>query len=299
MNDLYDPLDKKQLLDVIEETHHKSAWQRFVSSQTGMIGLILLSILLFFTLFGPYLTSFTHLDINLSNINKRPGMTHWFGTDDLGRDLFTRLWMGARISLFVGIGAAFIDLVVGVLYGSLSALFGRKVDEIMMRFSDVLYAVPHILMMILFITVFGNGLFSIMLALTLAGWINMARIVRSKLLEVKERDFVQAALVFGSSKRRIILKHLIPNSVGIIITTVTYSIPSAIFTESFLSFLGLGLHPPAASWGILISEGIDALQYYPWRLVFPAIILSLTIYAFNAIGDALRDAFDPQRRHAL
>ena len=218
----------------------------------------------------------------------------WFGTDELGRDIFTRIWWGARISLFIGIAAALIDICIGVLYGSLSALVGGKVDELMMRFADILFALPHLLVVILLMVILGPGLWTIVLALTCTGWITMARIVRSQVLQLKTADFVLAAQFSGASIWRIMTRHLIPNMMGTIITTMALTIPVAIFHEAFLSFLGLGIQVPIASLGSMAHDGLPAMKYYPWRLLVPAMFISVTMLAFNLIGDALQEATDPR-----
>ncbi|MCH9613649.1 MAG: Oligopeptide transport system permease protein OppC [Chlamydiia bacterium] len=218
----------------------------------------------------------------------------WFGTDELGRDIFTRTWWGLRISLFIGIAAAIIDIGIGVLYGAFSAWMGGKIDEIMMRLADILFALPHLLIVILLMVILGPGLGTIILALTCTGWITMARIVRSQVLQLKSTDFVLAAKFSGASNWRILVRHLIPNVSGTIITTMALTIPVAIFHEAFLSFLGLGIQVPVASLGTMAHDGLTAMKYYPWRLFFPAAFISLTMLAFNLIGDALQEVFDPR-----
>jgi oligopeptide transport system permease protein len=210
--------------------------------------------------------------------------------------MFVRLCWGARISLFIGITAAVIDMVIGVLYGGFAGLIGGKIEEIMMRTADMLHSLPHLLIVILLTFIMEQGVLTIIIAMTLTGWINMARITRGQVLSLKELDFVTAAITLGASKTRILLRHLIPNCFGSIITTMTLTIPQSIFTEAFLSFLGLGVQAPIASWGTMASDGLPALSFYPWRLFFPALFISITMLAFNLIGNGLRDAFDPRLR---
>ncbi|MBA4536449.1 ABC transporter permease [Bacillus aquiflavi] len=269
---------------------------RFRKNKLAMLGLVLLFALLFMAIFGPYMTSYDYATNDLTNKNQPPSAEHWFGTDDLGRDVFTRTWEGARISLLVGVAAALVDLFIGVIWGGFSGYKGGRTDDIMMRIADVLYGVPYLLLVILLMVVLGQSVGTMILAMTITGWINMARIVRGQVLSLKNQEYVLAAKTLGADTSRIMRKHLIPNSLGPILVTMTLTIPSAIFTESFLSYLGLGLTPPVASWGTMASEGLPALRYYPWRLFFPALFISVTIFAFNVVGDGLRDALDPRLR---
>ncbi|MBS0620816.1 MAG: ABC transporter permease [Verrucomicrobia bacterium] len=277
-------------------SYWKEGWQRLLQNKLSLLALIMLALLVLMALIGPHLTPYTYYEMTLSSKNQPPSSAHWFGTDELGRDLFTRCWWGARISLFVGIAASLIDLCVGVLYGALAAFLGNKMEEWMMRFADILYSIPYLLVVILLMVVIGPGLFTILIALTLTGWINMARIVRGQILQVKQLDYVKAAEALGASKTRILLRHLIPSAMGPILVTLTLTIPAAIFAEAFLSFLGLGVQAPIASWGTMASDGLSALRYYPWRLFIPATFISLTMLSLNMLGDGLRDAFDPRLR---
>lgn len=274
----------------------QDSWQRLKKNRLSMLGLSILCLLMIFAIVGPFLTPYTYYETHLHLKNQPPSSEFWFGTDELGRDLFTRVWWGARISLLVGISASLIDLVIGVFYGSLAAMIGGKGEELMMRIADILYSIPYLLVVILLMVVIGSGITTIILALTITGWISMARIVRGQILQLKELDFIKAAESIGASRLRILVRHLIPNVVGSIIVTVTLTIPTAIFAEAFLSFLGLGVQAPIASWGTMANDGLPALRYYPWRLFFPAGFISLTMLSFNLLGDGLRDAFDPRLR---
>lgn len=301
--DLFAPLSQAQKESVEEATlfapaisYWEDAWRRLKTNYLAMFGLISLSLLLFMAIIGPFLSSYTYYETQLPLKNHPPNSTFWFGTDELGRDLFTRCWWGARISLFVGITASLVDLIFGVLYGAIAALLGGKKEEWMMRIADVLYAIPYLLVVILLMVIIGSGITTIIIALTITGWINMARIVRSQILQIKQQDYVKAAFALGASRKRILLRHLIPNAIGPIIVTLTLTIPSAIFAEAFLSFLGLGVQAPIASWGTMANDGLSALRYYPWRLFFPAAFISWTMLSFNLLGDGLRDAFDPRLR---
>ncbi len=277
-------------------SYWKDSWKRLKSNKRVMFGLWTLAFLIVMALIGPLLTPYTYYETHLPLKNLAPSLDFWFGTDELGRDIFTRIWWGARISLFVGITAAVIDLILGVIYGSIAGLFGGKTDEAMMRISDIIYSIPYLLVVILLIVVMGSGLTTIIIALTIIGWIPMARIVRGQILYLKELDYANAAYALGASRWRILFRHLLPNAIGPIITTMTFSIPTAIFAEAFLSFLGLGVQAPIASWGTMASDGLSALRYFPWRLFFPAVFISLTMLCFNLVGDGIRDAFDPRMK---
>lgn len=274
----------------------EDVWYRFRKNKVAMSGFIFLILLATFAIAGPFLSSHPYYETNLVMKNNPPSSDFWFGTDDLGRDMFTRTCLGARISLFVGISAALIDLVLGVLWGGIAALVGGKIDNLLMRIADILYAIPYLLVVIMLMVVMGSGLIPILIALTITGWISMARIVRGQLLQLKEQEYILAAVALGAGKRRILFKHLIPNAMGPIIVTMTLTIPYAIFTEAFLSFLGLGVQAPMASWGTMASDGLPAMRYYPWRLFFPAFFISVTMLAFNLVGDGMRDALDPKLR---
>lgn len=232
----------------------------------------------------------------LTNQEKLRNKTYLLGTDGLGRDLFIRIIYGARISLLVGFFAAFINFVVGVFYGAIAGYCGGAVDNIMMRVIDVLDSIPMTLYVILIMVVVGPGITSIILALGLTFWVKMARIVRGQVLTLKQQEFVKAAIVTGADTKRIIIKHLIPNMMGPIMVNIAMQIPSAIFNEAFLSFVGLGISAPMASWGTLCNDALAGIYVYPYQMVFPAIAISVTILTFNLFSDGLRDAFDPKQR---
>ncbi|MBM3201289.1 MAG: ABC transporter permease [Chlamydiae bacterium] len=275
---------------------YKEHFKKLLKHRSSFIGITILSILILGAIVCPMLTKATYYETHLALKNKAPCLEHLFGTDELGRSMFARIWWGARISLFIGITAALIDMVIGVFYGAFSGLMGGKIDDIMMRIVDVFQAIPNLLMVILLMVILGQGIFTIIIAMTITGWLNMARIVRAQILSLKNQDFVTAAYGIGASHLWILTKHLIPSCSGSIITTVTLTIPAAIFTEAFLSFLGLGVQAPIASWGTMASDGLSALSYFPWRLFFPAFFISITMLAFNLLGDGLRDIFDPRFR---
>ena len=227
---------------------------------------------------------------------KKVDTYYWIGTDGLGRDMFSRLWEGTQISLFIAFVAAFIDVIVGVLYGGISAYYGGRVDDAMQRVVEILIGIPNLIVVILMILVMEPGITAIIIAITLTGWIGMSRIVRGQILKYKNQEFVLAARTLGASNNRIIGKHLIPNILGIIIINTMFTIPGAIFFEAFLSFIGLGLQPPAASLGTLINDGFRLIEFQPHILLYPSLVLSLLMVAFNLLGDGLRDAFDPKMK---
>ena len=246
--------------------------------------------------FWPYFSSHTYDEQNLMMTNSSPSWEHWFGTDNLGRDIFIRVLYGARISLAIGIVASLLNLFIGVIYGGIAGFFGGKIDRIMMNIVDILYSVPTLLYVILLMVILKPGLINIFIALGIGYWLQMARIVRGQILSMKEQEFILAARTIGVSKKRILFRHLLPNAMGAIIVTMTLAIPDAIFTEAFLSFIGLGVSAPMASWGVLASEGVNNLRAYPFQLFFPAVAISVTMLAFNFLGDGLRDVLDPKMR---
>jgi len=277
-------------------TYWQDAWRRLKMNKVAMASLAFLIFLGIMAIIGPYLLPYKYSDQNLMMTNRPPSAEHWFGTDYLGRDLFVRTWMGARISLTIGIAAALLDGIIGVIYGGISGYFGGQVDNIMMRIVDILYGIPYLILVILLMLVMGPGVVTIIVAMVMTGWVGMARLVRGQVLQLKEQEFVMAAKTLGASPARIILKHLIPNTIGPIIVSITFDVPAAIFTEAFLSYIGLGVQPPLASWGTLASDATNVLLLYPYQLFFPAFFISMTMLSFNLLGDGLRDALDPRLR---
>nr|WP_320147812.1 ABC transporter permease [uncultured Anaeromusa sp.] len=273
-----------------------SPWQRLQRHKAAMAGLYFLGALFLICLFFPMLSSLSYADQNLWEANAGPSAAHWFGTDSLGRDLFIRVLYGARISLAIGVAASVINLLIGVTYGGIAGFFGGRTDRIMMHLVDILYGIPMLLYVILLMVLLKPGLTNLFLALGIAYWLGMARIVRSQILTLKEREFVLAARSLGLSPWRILFRHLLPNCSGPILVTMTLGIPEAIFAEAFLSFIGLGVAAPMASWGVLASEGLTSVRSYPYQLLFPSLAISLTMLAFNFLGDGLRDALDPHSK---
>lgn len=297
----FSPVDNKKIERIQENSkpslgYWQDAWLRLKGDKVAMAGLCFIVLLIIISIVVPMVSDIGYADQDFNNVNAGPSSEHWFGTDNLGRDLFIRVLYGARISLSIGLVASLINLIIGVLYGGISGLMGGKVDRIMMNIVDVLYSVPTLLYVILLMVVFKPGLTNIFIALGISYWLQMARIVRGQVLSIKEQEFVLAAVSMGVSKWRLLIKHLIPNAVGAIVVSWSLSIPDAIFTEAFLSFIGLGVSAPMASWGVLASEGINSMRGYPFQLFFPAAAISLTMLAFNFLSDGLRDALDPKMR---
>lgn len=290
--------DEKHTEVIVRESMSawQDAWLRLRSNKMAMISLVILLIVSLMAIFGPIISEQDFQTNHLKEKNLDPNATYWFGTDDLGRDLFTRTWMGAGISLQVGIYAALADLVLGVIIGGIMGYFGGRVDEILNRFCEIIYSIPSMLIIILLIVILDPSMFTIVLALSITGWVSMAWIVRGQIMQLKNQEYVMAAQALGAGSVRILFRHLIPNAMGPIIVTLTLTVPSAIFAEAFLSFLGLGVQSPAASLGTMINDAIKAWTLYPWRMIFPAAVISITMLCFNIFGDGLRDALDPKMK---
>ncbi|QJW48596.1 ABC transporter permease [bacterium BFN5] len=296
--DSFKPLKHRDIPPIVitSTTQGQHAWRRLKTNKLAMLGLYTILLIMMIALVGPWLSSLSYSDQNLLQANKPPSSEHWFGTDSLGRDLFIRVLYGARISLSIGIVASLINLSIGVLYGGIAGFFGGRVDRMMMNIVDILYGIPVLLYVILLMVLLKPGLTNIFIALGIAYWLGMARIVRGQILSLKEQEFILAARAIGASPWQILFRHLLPNCLGPIIITMTLAIPEAIFAEAFLSFIGLGVAAPMASWGVLASEGVTSLRSYPFQLFFPALAISVTMLAFNFLGDGLRDALDPRVR---
>lgn len=277
-------------------TYWQDAWRRLKENKVAILSLIVLAILAVMCIIGPFLTKYSYQATNSSIINMKPNAQHWFGTDELGRDLFARVWKGGRISILIGLLGTLVDVVVGSIYGGVSGYFGGIVDDIMMRIVEILSSIPYLIIVILISLIMGKGVLSLVVAMTITGWVGMARLVRGQILSVKEQEYVLAAQTLGASSSRIIAKHLIPNIMGIMIVAITFDVPGFIFAEAFLSYLGLGVQSPNTSWGALASAAQQNLMFYPHELFFPSLMISLTMLSFNLLGDGLRDALDPRLR---
>ena len=304
----------------------KDAWYRIRKNKAAIVSVFILLFILVMSLIGPHIgphdaetQTITHANLppkvpgieklgimdgygNLAGKEvdlyelKKVDTYYWFGTDGLGRDMFARVWEGTQVSLFIAFMAALIDMVIGVAYGGISGYYGGRVDDVMQRIVEILIGIPNLVIVILMIMFMDPGITAIIIAITITGWIGMSRVVRAQVLKYKNQEFVLASRTLGASNNRIITKHILPNVVSIIVINTMFTIPSAIFFEAFLSFIGLGLQPPAASLGTLINDGVKLLKFQPHILVFPAVIISLLMLSFNLLGDGLRDALDPKMK---
>lgn len=305
-------------------TFWQDAWLQLKSNKAAILGLIGLILLVIMSLIGPHITSNTDkIDLDKTSLppkiqvlEKVPFLPfdgvdknnydaykennikeyHWFGTDSSGRDLFVRVWKGTQTSILIGLIAAFLDVVIGITYGAISGFFGGTVDNIMQRIIEIIASIPNLIIMILFVVFFGPSLLTIILAMSVTGWIGMSRIVRGQFLKLKTQEYVMASKTLGATNWSLIFKHILPNTLGPIIVTAMFSVPSAIFFEAFLSFIGLGAPPPAASLGTLVNDGRKMLMINPYQMFVPSTILSLLILCFYLFGDGVRDAFDPKMR---
>ena len=273
------------------------AWRRLKENKIALIALIVLLILVFMVTFGPMISGYSFEQIDTEAINQRPSAEHWFGTDSLGRDLFARVWQGGRVSIIIGIVGAVIASVLGCIYGGIASYFGGIVDDIMMRIVEVLLSIPYLIIVILISVVTDSkSIGTMMLALVLTGWCGIARLVRGQMLQLKSQEYILAANALGVSPIKTIMRHMIPNTLGMIIVAITFDIPGYIFSEAFLSYVGLGVQPPDTSWGALASAAQQNFMFYPYQLFFPSLMIALTMLGFTLLGDGLRDALDPKLR---
>lgn len=314
----FEPATKQEMesLEKMREnvSYWQDAWRRLKENKIAMGALVVIILFILFAIIGPMIVPYGYEQQIRGHENLFPCMEHPFGTDNLGRDLLVRVMIGTRISMGIGVGASLIVLVIGSIYGAISGLFGGKVDSVMMRIVEIIYSLPDILIIILLqlmlkpvleaksasgeggnvLQILGPGIIAIFVVFGLLYWVGMARIVRAQVLSLKEMEYINAARALGAPNKRLIFKHLLPNSMGTIIVTTMLQIPAAIFTEAFLSFLGLGVSAPLASLGSLSSQALNGISSYPYMLIFPALAISLIILSFNLFGDGLRDALDPK-----
>ena len=284
--------------EVMGRSLYVDAWHRLLKNKAAVAGLIVLAVMVVLVIVGPMLSHWDHEIPDWDHYSSPPSLEtgHWFGTDALGRDLFVRTLIGGQISLLVGVISTLVSLLIGVSYGAVAGYFGGRVDNVMMRIVDAIYAMPFMFFVILLMVIFGRNIFLIFVAIGAINWLDMARIVRGQTLSLKNKDFVEAARASGARESQIIRRHIIPNLLGVVIVYVTLTIPQVILVESFLSFLGLGVQEPLTSWGALVNEGAQELETAPWSVLFPATFLAMTLFAFNFLGDGLRDALDPKDR---
>ncbi len=277
-------------------SYWKDAARRYKKNPVAVIATVLLLLIILMAIFAPVFSPYTYDQNNWAISNNGPSAEHIFGTDSLGRDLWVRCWEGARVSLMIGVLVALVNATIGILYGGIAGFAGGGTDNIMMRFCEIIGAVPQMLWVTLLVIVMKPGLMPIIIALSATGWIGMARLFRGQVFQIKESEFVMASRCLGTGKLWIIVKHLVPNAMSPILTSMAFAIPGAIFSEAFLSYIGLGLPLPLASWGNLASNGANVFLTYPYQLIFPSILICVTMLCFTLIGDALRDALDPRMR---
>jgi oligopeptide transport system permease protein len=297
-----------QTLKSTEEVKGRSLWvdarRRLLRNRAAMASIIILALVTLLALLAPLLSPYAYDEVNYDIIACAPNWWpaacrapgHIFGTDAVGRDLFVRVLFGARVSLAVGLVATAVSLLIGVLYGAVAGYLGGRTDALMMRIVDILYSLPFVFFVIILMVLFDRNFILLFVAIGAVEWLTMARIVRGQTLSIKQKEFIEAARAGGVSPMGIIIRHVIPNVVGPVMVYVTLTVPGVILTESFLSFLGLGIQEPLTSWGVLISDGADQMETAPWMLLFPALFMAVTLFCFNFIGDGLRDALDPKDR---
>lgn len=292
------PEDEKnnEFIAVKSRSYFEDAWYQFKKDKLAMVSLAFLIVMILFAIFAPMLSKYSYDAQDLANPNAMPSLEHWFGTDKFGRDIFIRVMYGARISLAVGFAAAAINLVIGIAWGGMCGYIGGKFDLIMMRIVDIIYSVPTLLYVILIMLIFGSNIFSVLLAITISSWVGLARQVRAQVMAQKEMEYALAAKVIGASDMRILFKHLVKNSMGPIIVNTTLMVPNAIFTEAFLSFVGIGISIPMASWGTMANDAKNMLFSQPLQMVWPVAAICLTMLSLNFIGDGLNQALDPKKR---
>jgi oligopeptide transport system permease protein len=270
----------------------QDAWVRLRRNRLAVIGGITLIVIGLACVVAPWFISYGYEEQDLVLGAAPPSAAHWLGTDTFGRDLLVRILYGGRVSLMVGLIATSVALLIGVTWGAVAGYAGGRLDAVMMRIVDILYALPFMIFVVLLTVVFGRSMLLLFLAIGAVEWLNMARIIRGQVQGLRQQEFVEAAISLGLSRAAIIARHVIPNALGPLIVYTTLTIPSVMLLEAFISFLGLGVQPPASSWGSLISDGVETMEEYPWLLIFPGVVLSMTLFALNFLGDGLRDALD-------
>jgi oligopeptide transport system permease protein len=289
-----DSLSKSEIIEEDGSSLWNDAWIKLSKNYLALAGLGILIFLCVVSLLTPWIAPYSYEQQNLDLGATAPSLQHWLGTDIFGRDMLTRIMYGGRVSLMVGFIATAVALVIGILWGAIAGFYGGRLDAVMMRIVDILYALPFMIFIVLLMVVFGRNILLLFLAIGAVEWLTMARIVRGQVMSLRNQEFVEAAYSLGLSQWTIIRRHIIPNTLGPVIVYTTLTIPSVMLLEAFLSFLGLGIQPPESSWGLLINYGVETMEEYPWLLIFPGVALSLTLFALNFLGDGLRDALDPR-----
>ena len=278
-------------------TYWGDAMRRFRQNKVAVFAFFLLCAMILMTIIVPMVSPYDYSKQDLPSRKQWPSAAHWFGTDDLGRDLFTRVWQGGRVSIAIGVIGSLVVAVIGCIYGGIAAYFGGWVDMLMMRIVEVLSSVPNLLVVIMLsIVLDSSSIPTLLFAMTITGWCPIARLVRSQMLQISRSEYVMAARVMGVSPLNIVVRHMIPNTISIIIVNITFRIPGFIFSEAFLSYVGLGVQPPNTSWGALASAGQNSILFYPYMMLFPSLFIALTMLCFTLMGDGLRDALDPKLR---
>ncbi|HWS80625.1 MAG TPA: ABC transporter permease [Rubrobacter sp.] len=299
--DLFEPV-KRSVRDAEELSappagFWSDAWRRLKRDRIALLAGGIIFLVFILAVIGPWLTPYTPFAQDLERQYREPSLSgFWFGTDEFGRSMFDRVWVGTRVSLYIALLATALDISIGMSYGAISGYYGGGVDNVMQRIIEVLVGIPNLVVIILMMLILEPGIIAITLALAITSWPSSARLIRGQVLRLKEQEFFLASRSLGAGTFRLIVKHLIPNVFYIVIITLMFTVPSAIFFEAFLSFIGLGIQPPNASLGALISDGADQMRFYPYLLIFPAIVLALITVSFRLLGDGLRDALDPRMR---
>jgi oligopeptide transport system permease protein len=288
------PSNLAPIAEPIEPGHSlwQDAWHRLRKNRLAVVGLIFVTVLASASLLAPWIAPESYETQDLALGATRPSAKHWLGTDVLGRDMLARVLYGGRVSLAVGLCATAVSLTIGVLYGTISGYIGGRLDVVMMRLVDILYSMPFTIFVILLMVIFGRNIILLFMAIGAVEWLTMARIVRGQVMSLRKQEFIEAAIALGLRKRRIILRHMIPNVLGIVVIYTTLIVPSVMLLEAFLSFLGFGVQPPMSSWGTLINDGARSMEEYPWLLLFPGGVFAATLFSLNFLGDGLRDALD-------
>ena len=300
-NEYFEPLSEAEKTDEYQameaRTFWKDAWERFCSNKRSFVGLIILAVVVLIVLIGPFISPYPYDGMDVIDMLQGPSAAHWFGTDQMGRDEFTRVLYGARISLMIGFVATAVNVLLGIIYGGIAGYAGGAVDIVMVRIMDIINSIPAMIYMILIMLLLGSNVYSVMIGICVNGWIDMARVVRGQIISLKEREFATAAFVLGVPRKRILFKHLMINAMGPIIVTATLMVPQAIFNEAFLSFIGIGISAPQASLGTLAQDAKMMMSRYPMQMVYPVLTICLVIFALNFIGEGLEEAFNPKGRN--